>query len=337
MFTTFRKSKKLDYPFNLSITSGFLGTLCLLVIITHCTFAQSLLTEFVGTSRNSNLQSIPPKRPQLNNDRRDLALATQLVRKNTRRYDFATKIVAPRLLVDPGLSINDVTVNEGDDGILNSATFTIKLSAASQQTVSVLASTQSDTAIGDVDFGAGSLTLTIDPGKTSQTITVFVKGDSAVEGTEQFFLNLSNPVNATIADGQGVATIVDDDALILLTEANVQRAIALDSVLFTRDSFPIRNDLNFSSDHRTRVILFAVGLKLLPGDNASAVSATAEDSQGTVRTLEVEFVGKVPTTDWLTQVVLKLNDQITSVGDIKIKITLHGATSNTVLVGVKPQ
>jgi len=238
---------------------------------------------------------------------------------------------------DPTLSINDVTANEGDDGILNSVTFTVSLSAPSQQTVSILASTQSGTAIGDIDFVAGSLTLTIAPGNTSQTITVFTKGDSTVEGTEQFFLNLSNPVHATIGDGQGVGTIVDDDALILLTEANAQRAIALDSVLFTRDVFPIRNDLNFSSDHRTRVILFAIGLKLLPGETAAAVTATGEDSQGTLRSIEVEFVGRVPTYDWLTQVVLKLSDPLTSAGDLKIKITLHGATSNTVLVGVKAQ
>jgi len=302
MFARFRKAKR---PVYLSIISGFLGVLCLLGIITQCTFAQSRRTEFAGFNRNNSLQ-------------------------------FATTVVAP-VLADPTLSINDVTVNEGDNGVLNAATFTVSLSAASQQTVSVLASTQSGTAIGGEDFGAGSLTLTIDPGKTSQTITVFVKGDSEVEGTEQFFLNLSNPVNATIADGQGVVTIVDDDALILLTEANVQRAIALDSVLSTRDTFPIRNDSNFSSDHRTRISLFAVGLKLLPGDNASAITATAEDSQGTIRPLEVEFAGKVPTYDWLSQVVLKLNDQITIVGDVKIKITLHGATSNTVLVGVKPQ
>jgi len=302
MFLRLRKSGNPDC---LSVTSVFLGTLCLLVIITPGTSALGRPTKFVGISRNSSPY-------------------------------FATKLVSPGV-VDPTLSINDVTVNEGDNGVLNAATFTVGLSAASQQTVSVLASTQSGTAIGGEDFGAGSLTITIDPGKTSQTITVFVKGDSEVEGTEQFFLNLSNPVNATIADGQGVVTIVDDDALILLTEANVQRAIALDSVLSTRDTFPIRNDSNFSSDHRTRISLFAVGLKLLPGDNASAITATAEDSQGTIRPLEVEFAGKVPTYDWLSQVVLKLNDQITIVGDVKIKITLHGATSNTVLVGVKPQ
>lgn len=192
----------------------------------------------------------------------------------------------------PTFSINDVTVVEDDPGILASATFTVTLSAPSQQTTSVLTSTQSGTATGDVDFIAGSLTLTFEPGRTSQTITVFVIGDTVVEGPEQFFLNLSNPANATIADGQGVATIVDNDSLVLVTEPGSQRAVAVESVFLTRDPFPIRNDLNTSSDHRTRISLFAIGLKLSAGETASAVTATAEDSQGTVRPLEVEFVGK---------------------------------------------
>jgi uncharacterized protein (TIGR03437 family) len=76
-------------------------------------------------------------------------------------------------------------------------------------------------------------------------------------------------------------------------------------------------------------------LKLAQGETASAVTATAEDSLGTVRPLQVEFVGTVPNFNWLTQVVVKLNDQIPVPGDIKVKITLHAATSNTVLVGLK--
>ena len=236
----------------------------------------------------------------------------------------------------PTLSVNDTTVIEGDQGILSSAVFNVNLSAASQQTVSVLVTTQSGTATGDVDFVAGSITITFDPGRTTQTVTVFVRGDSVVEGPEQFFVNLSSPVNATIADGQAVATIVDDDGLILVTEPGSQRAVALDSVFLTRDPFPIRNDFNTSSDHVTRISLFALGLKLAAGETASAVTATAEDSQGTVRPLVVEFVGK-PNFEGFMQVVLKLNDQITITGDVKIKITLHGETSNTVLVAVKPQ
>lgn len=236
----------------------------------------------------------------------------------------------------PTLSVADATVEEGDIGN-RAIEFRISLSAASSQIVSFVATAQAGTATGNADFGAGSIALSFLPGQTSLMLTVFVIGDTTVEGTEQFFLNLSNPVNTTIADGQGIGTIIDDDALILLTEENAQRAIALDSVLFTRDSFTVANTLNFSADHRTRVAVFAIGLKLAQNENASAVTATAEDTQGTIRPLEVEFVGKVPSFDWLTQVVLKLNDQITLPGDLKIKITVHSATSNTVLVGLKTQ
>lgn len=244
---------------------------------------------------------------------------------------------ASALAQTPTISISDTTVIEGDPGILSSAVFNITLSAPSQQTVSVLASTQAGTATGDVDFIAGSITITIDPGKTTQTVTVFVKGDSVVEGTEQFFVNLSSPANVTIADGQAIGTIVDDDGLVLATEPNSQRAVALESVFLTRDPFSIHNDFNTSSDHLTRISLFAIGSKLAAGEGASAVTATAEDSQGTIRPVVVEFAGS-PNFQGFTQVVLKLSDQLITAGagDVKIRITLHGETSNAVLVGVKP-
>ena len=241
----------------------------------------------------------------------------------------------------PSVRIDDVTVNEGDGGSnVSAASFTITLSAPSQQTVTVHATTQDGSAIGspscDTDYCAGQADIVFNPGGSlSQTLTVLIKGDTVPEGTEQFFVNLSNPVNATIAKGQGVCTIIDDDGLFLLTEPNVQRGAALDSVTFVRDPLPIIETINFSSDQRTRIIVFGTGLKLAAGENASAVTATAEDSVGTIRTLTVEFVAKVPTTDWLWQVILKLNDQITPPGDIKVRITVHGVTSNFVLVGLK--
>jgi hypothetical protein len=237
---------------------------------------------------------------------------------------------------DPALSIHDMTMFEGDTGIAFGTEFNVTLSAASAKIVSVTVSTQPGTAIGNVDFGSGSVVLTFQPGQTSQGVTVSTIGDNVVEGTEEFFVNLSNPVNATIADGQAVATIIDDDALILLTKPSSQRAAALDSVLFTQETLPIVNTLNFSSDNRTRLVVFATGLKLSAGETTSAVSATAEDSQGTLRPLTVEFVGKVPNFFWLTQVVLKLNDQIVP-GDVNVRISLHGETSNAVIVGVKSQ
>jgi hypothetical protein len=237
---------------------------------------------------------------------------------------------------DPSLRIDDMAMFEADTGIAFGTEFNVSLSAASAKTVSVTVSTQSGTAIGNVDFGAGALVLNFQPGQTSQKITINSIGDTLVEGTEEFFVNLSKPVNATIADGQAVATIIDDDALILLNPPSSQRGAALDSVLFTQETFPIVNTLNFSPDNRTRLAVFAIGLKLAAGETASAVTATAEDSQGTVRPLTVEFVGKVPNFFWLTQVVVKLNDQILP-GDVKVRVSLHGVPSNALLVNVKSQ
>ena len=55
-------------------------------------------------------------------------------------------------------------------------------------------------------------TLSFAPGETSQTVTVLVSGDLLDEANETFIVNLSGPTNATIADGQGIGTITDDDA-----------------------------------------------------------------------------------------------------------------------------
>jgi Calx-beta domain len=67
------------------------------------------------------------------------------------------------------------------------------------------------------DYQAVGGTLTFAPGETSKTITVPVNGDRLPEPNETFFVNLGNATNATIADGQGVGTIADDDAEPALT------------------------------------------------------------------------------------------------------------------------
>ena len=51
--------------------------------------------------------------------------------------------------------------------------------------------------------------------------TVAIKGDRTVEPDETFLLNLSNPINATITDGQGVATILNDDTRITINDVRI--------------------------------------------------------------------------------------------------------------------
>ena len=111
----------------------------------------------------------------------------------------------------PSITITDVSVTEGNTGTVN-AVFTVTLSAASSQTVTVTYATANGTATAGSDYTATSGTLTIPAGSTTGTITVAVGGDTLAEGNETFFVNLGNPTNSTIADGQGQGTIINDDA-----------------------------------------------------------------------------------------------------------------------------
>src|SRR6185503_13310521 len=62
---------------------------------------------------------------------------------------------------------------------------------------------------------------TFAPGTTSQTITVRVNGDVLNEADETYFVNLSTPTNATLADSQGLGTILNDDAMPALSISDV--------------------------------------------------------------------------------------------------------------------
>ena len=123
----------------------------------------------------------------------------------------------------------------------------------------------------------------------------------------------------------------------LLTQQNSPRAVALDSVTLLREPLPVVTRDNLSIDWRTRLTLFGTNLDLLPGEDASAITARARDSRSTIHSLTVEFVGNVPTLNSLTQVIVRLPDQLAQAGDVWISVTLRGQTSNEVLFAVQIQ
>ena len=113
--------------------------------------------------------------------------------------------------------------------------------------------------------------------------------------------------------------------------------MALDSVTLVPDPFPVTSQFNFSTDHRTRITLFAVNLLSAPGEDASAVKVQAEDAQHRLYDLPVEAV-KTTSLTWLTQITAKLTDELLTAGNsINLSVTVHGVVSNKVLVHVSPQ
>jgi large repetitive protein len=111
----------------------------------------------------------------------------------------------------PQLSINDVSIAEGNSGT-TTATFTVSLNASAGQPVTVNYATADNTAIAGIDYVSKTGTLTFSPGQTSLPITIDLIGDTAVEPNELFFVNLSGAVNGAIADSQGTGTILNDDS-----------------------------------------------------------------------------------------------------------------------------
>jgi hypothetical protein len=111
---------------------------------------------------------------------------------------------------EPSISINDVSIGEGDSGT-KLANFTVTLSSASDLTVTVNFATANGTA-NSSDYQSTSGTVTFNPTQTSQTISVTLNADTAFEPDDTYFVNLSSAGNASIADNQGLGTIVNDDA-----------------------------------------------------------------------------------------------------------------------------
>ncbi|MDL5367048.1 Calx-beta domain-containing protein [Xanthomonas sp. NCPPB 2654] len=125
----------------------------------------------------------------------------------------------------PTLSIDDVSVNEGNSGT-TTATFTVSLSAASGQTVSVDYASADGTATAGSDYVARVGTLTFAPGTTAQGVAITVNGDTAVEPNETFSVDLSGASNAGIARATGTGTITNDDAVVTVGPASLPSATA---------------------------------------------------------------------------------------------------------------
>jgi len=111
----------------------------------------------------------------------------------------------------PIVSVNDVSLTEGDSGTKGFA-FTVTRSGDLSGSSSVDYMTADGTAVSPSDYTAVPLsTLNFAPGEATRTITVIVNGDGTLEADETFFIGLSNCAGCTVADDQGIGTILNDD------------------------------------------------------------------------------------------------------------------------------
>ena len=235
----------------------------------------------------------------------------------------------------PTLSINDVSTSEGDSGT-KTLNFTVTLSAASNLAVTANFATADASATASSDYQAAATILSFNPGDTTKIVSITINGDTTNEPDETFVVNLSNPVNTTIGDSQGVGTIINDDAPILLIDETTGRALALDSMITMRDPFSTLEPNYFSTDDkRRRVALFVWRLGLLPSDTAANVAVTAHDGVGGIYTLTVEHMSAFTQVDGVTAIVVRLPDTVIGAPrDLFFKVQLRGPASNEAIIKI---
>jgi ELWxxDGT repeat protein len=128
-------------------------------------------------------------------------------------------------LIDQAVfSIGNVTVNENAGTAVFTVTATDPIAVG---TAGVSYATSNITAFGSADtsgdYVPASGSLSFSSGVTTQTINVAINDDALYEPTpETFRVSLSNPTNATIANGVGVGTINDNDSPVSLSVRDTQ-------------------------------------------------------------------------------------------------------------------
>jgi chitinase len=201
----------------------------------------------------------------------------------------------------PTLSIGNAALAEGNSGS-TSLTFTVTLSAASASPVTVAYATADGSATAPLDYTATSGTLTFS-GTTTQTITVSIVGDTAVEPNETFQVVLSAPTGATIAAGSATGTITNDDMASLPTLSIGNAALAEGNSGSTSLTFTVTLSAA-SASPVTVAYATADGSATAPLDY-TATSGTLTFSGTTTQTITVSIVGDTAVeSDETFQVVL---------------------------------
>lgn len=170
----------------------------------------------------------------------------------------------------PTISIDDVTQNETNNGSSNFV-FTVSLTAAASEPITVSYATSNGTAEAGTDYTAKTGTVTIPTGALTGTISISVSGDAVSEPNETFTVTLTNPTTGyTISDTTGTGTITNDDATHLITISDVSQTEG-NNLTFTVSISP-------GSNGSTSVDWSLVDITTIANDHGNTLSGTVSFS-----------------------------------------------------------
>ncbi|HVK07868.1 MAG TPA: Calx-beta domain-containing protein, partial [Gemmataceae bacterium] len=166
--------------------------------------------------------------------------------------------------------------------------FLVTLATPYDQPVTVPYTTASGTATAGTDFLSATSSVIIPAGATSQAVAVSVVGDRLGEPDEKFVVNLTGTASATIADGQGVGTIRDDEPRISIGDVSRSEGRKGQTTVLTfivRLSAAYDKAVTFSYQTRN-------GTATVANNDYRAKSGTITFNPGeTAKTITIEVVG----------------------------------------------
>jgi alpha-tubulin suppressor-like RCC1 family protein len=190
----------------------------------------------------------------------------------------------------PTLTINDVTMNEGNTGTsIATATITRAGNLADPSTVGV--ATVDGTATAGSDYVSLAPTVvSFGPGETTKTVDVTINGDTVPEASETFNVMLVSPIAAAISDGTGVVTLTNDDTLPIISVANVSASEGDEG---TRNLSMVVSRIGNTSGESWVTYATADGTATLAdGDYAAVPATTVRFAPGeTSKTVNVQYNG----------------------------------------------
>jgi choice-of-anchor B domain-containing protein len=221
-------------------------------------------------------------------------------------------VVTPHLDPNPtSIVVNDATVTEGDSGEVL-ASFTVRLTRAVPDTVTVHYQTGFGTASPGIDYEPASGDLTFDPDETAQVVDVTVYGDTSSEGDETFRLSLSGAVNARLADSAGTGRIVDDDA---------QPTLSISDAVVSEGDGP------------GTTASFTVSLSEASGQTVSALFATSHGTAGAGDYTTTNVAVELPAGTTSTVVLVPVTGDERDENDESFQVTLSSVSHATLVDG----
>ena len=251
----------------------------------------------------------------------------------------------------PTISINDVIAAE-NAGTTN---LVATLSVASERTITVDYATSDDSASAGSDYTAGSGTITFAPGVTTQNVPIAIISDTTDEPNETIKVTLSNPVNVTLNDANGVLTITDDDSgtsisiddlvttnetaltntvTVRLSSASghtvtVNYATADGTATFNSDYNTASGTVSFAPGEVTKTINVDIladslneGNEIFYVNLSGAINASISDSQGSVTITDDDGAPTISIADAATS-----NENAAA---ITTTVTMSGASASTI-------